>query len=126
MDLWALAAVSAFNLVCSGTSWSRDLVKDALFTKRDETPIVDTLRVDLQQGRWCMGDCTKTEPIYRVEATRILLEYNKNDELALERGIVVDRETGNYLNRNQMGDFVIIRTGECNAAPFTGFPKLRF
>lgn len=119
----AVSASAAFNLICSGTmmtgtgsGFSTKVEKNEEFTR--------IYRVDLDDKRWCVGDCAVTHELKSVEPTFIMFEDDKTIEGHVESG--VSRENGGFARKITGGLFFTIMTGECKRAPFTGFPAIKF
>lgn len=109
-------AVLAFDLVCSGWATFPDVD-----TKSDNRlPIAMTLRIDLENRRWCQSPCRNTSPIANVSATEIILSASRDE---YER---ISRESGEYWSESRFGDGRYYESAKCEARQFSGFPKLRF
>lgn len=120
----ALQGAAAFNLICTGTYTSGELL-----ARPEETRQVQvTLRVDLARGRWCGGTCETTAPIHRVTDTQITFRYEDNRRLDTDTITTVNRESGEYFDRERFLSFnrYSMTMGTCERAPFTGFPARRF
>ena len=124
MNIIAIAAAAAFNLVCSGTEWAgtKPADKDP-YNKATGKPFTDTYRVNLERGRWCFNTCDTTSPIQQADEANILLDSATDPDLKSGRLIRVSRETGQLVHRVAIGDYAFIRIGKCEAGPFTSFPK---
>jgi len=121
-----LAAAATFNLVCSGTATTTGSLSSP-----SSKPWSQTFRIDLDQKRWCDGDCRDTGPIADVSATKLILENKDTNSPGgrITSFTAIDRETGAYQSS------LIIKLihsrpsvdewkGACTLAPFTGFPKV--
>jgi len=115
----------AFNLVCTGTTYIGATKLDAL-KKENQLPYAETFRIDLKQGRWCSGKCQTTSPIYNIGSTSIMLKLEQDKEAGTESFISINREDGKVLDRTTVDTMILMNIGECERAPFTGFPALKF
>ena len=124
MLAFALQAVAAFNLVCTGTEATGKL-SVGLVNSPDAQPYSITFRVDLEHGRWCSHECSTTQRIVSVSDTEIRLETNVPgaDDLS---AVTLNRETGRFVDLLTIGENARLRQGTCERAPFTGFPQRRF
>lgn len=122
-----VAATAAFNLVCSGT-FVVGSMNDIVTQKKTPTEVV--YRIDLNEGRFCTGNCANTSPIYRVTDTQIIFEASEDKDAGSDTLEMVNRESGQYLNRLRFLDLttptIIMTQGVCEKAPFTGFPVRKF
>lgn len=110
--------VKQFDLVCTGTVDPTGIWE----------PVSTRLRVDLESGRWCDGECKAVTVIAEVQPATIWLEKESAEQEA--RGIMdwraLNRETGEY---NQVKDIPMVGRmalrAMCDAAPFSGFPAIQ-
>ncbi|WP_033924039.1 hypothetical protein [Sphingomonas sp. 35-24ZXX] len=118
----AIVTAATFNLVCVGTRYSSDKFDPDASKK----PVELIARVDLDQKRWCAGDCNATAPIHRVSDTEIVFDYV--DTQILLKSFVVNRESGAFEQKTHTRGtkWVQIITGQCERANFSGFPKRKF
>ena len=126
MKLLALAALAMmqpsdrqFDLVCSQTA----------FSGRPSTPEY-RFRIDLDQNRWCEGDCARPRPIASVTADRYTLVdmENRTGRLRTSNHSHIDRVTGEHWEQNMaVGGLTQIdsRKGMCERAPYSGMPEPR-
>ena len=114
------AAAAAFNLVCTGTQ----ATSQALAPPTSSLPFSVVYRVDLERGRWCSGDCSSTNPFYSVTVGEIV--FRSQTEETVRYVTKVNRESGAYTDALLVGDRLMITTGKCVKAPFTGLPEQRF
>lgn len=116
-----LAAVTAFNLVCSGTTFIGDVKKE------NQSAYAATFRIDLNAKRWCVGQCETTSPIFGISSTQIILKLEEDKNSGYESFISLNRENGAILDRTKI-DYkpFIMQSGKCERAPFTGFPAIKF
>lgn len=124
MILVAFAAAAVFNLDCTGTTFigaGLDAIK-----KQNQTPYAETFRIDLNAERWCSGKCETTTHIYRVSPTMIMLKLEQDEKIGSESFISLNREDGSVLDRTRVDTFIVMNTGKCQSAPFTGFPARKF
>lgn len=121
----ATAADGQFNLSCSGTL--RSIVPALL---RDQTePYTNVYRIDLAAGKWCSGDCTAQFDFVSVSPTALVLE-DKNVDTPRQHDTLnnrISRETGAHSIVAESGighsRLAMFWKGQCEKAPFTGFPK---
>jgi hypothetical protein len=115
-----LQAAVAFNLVCSVTSVSEGR----------STPATIVYRVDLDASRYCTDDCRQTLSLARTTESDIVFQDGPSPYTGLLNHTRVSRESGNYFSRisGSMGsiEMLIVTTGSCERAPFTGFPARQF
>ena len=121
----AVQGLMAFNLICTGTTYIGATRLDAL-KKENQLPYAQTFRIDLNERRWCSGKCETTSPIYNIGATTIMLKLEQDKEANTESFISINREDGKVLDRTIVDTMLIMNTGQCERAPFTGFPALKF
>jgi hypothetical protein len=82
-------AALAFDLVCAG--WATFPDADVKSDKR--LPIAMTLRIDLENRRWCQSPCRSTSPIADVSATEIILSAKAasiGQSLVLEKNDIMN------------------------------------
>ena len=80
MGVTSLAAVAAFNLVCTGM-----LSTESLPLGKQSRPYTVVYRVDLDAKKWCDGECKGTHPIYEVQPGFLKLEEPQNVDGPSER-----------------------------------------
>jgi hypothetical protein len=116
------AAVAAFNLICTGTTTSGEL----LDLGKPKTPVTVILRVDLGANRWCSGDCKSTAEIKEVRENSIIFRMGEDDNG--DDFFYVNRETGELFDRTRSFTlkWITLTQGNCEKAPFTGFPVRKF
>jgi hypothetical protein len=118
----AAAAASApsqqFDLICTGTPGNDGALVYAGADLR--------LRVDLAAGKWCEDDCRVINPIVEQQPAMLWLEKASEIEQRREQVHVraVNRETGQYLRIQESRFGQISERGQCQRAPFSGFPKI--
>jgi len=119
------AAAAAFNLVCSIAFTSGDLSKSLAPGATSPIPSKRVYHIDLDAGRYCTEPCASTNALYAVSPKQIVFKAEERGDLddTLE---VVDRETGELLDRLRMFPMVLMYTGKCEAGPFTGLPAPKF
>ena len=130
--LFVAAAVAAFNLECAvtGTTTSGPMTFGRKPTS--EWHAAKTLRIDLDAGRWCEGDCKETAPIVGMSETVLLLKGSDSSDADkfMDNETYINRETGEFVFRSRMGSLenllVIMVRGPCRRLPFTGFPTKLF
>jgi hypothetical protein len=126
-SLAAAAASAAFNLVCTGSITTQSL---ALGEKSE--PYSYTYRIDLKANRYCESDCRSPRPIFKVDPTVITLQDERSDTPSEKRLHVetVNRETGRHYildnsDSRDLGIMLMKWEGQCEKAPFTGFPEFK-
>ena len=90
-----VAAVVAFNLVCSGTTFIGSLKKE------NQSPYSEIFRIDLNSGRWCSGRCETTKSVHNADQTRIMLKLEEDASTGWESFIQLNREDGSILDRRR-------------------------
>lgn len=124
-----LAAVAAatLNLVCSGITTKTDINGS-----RSE-PYSVTYRIDLTHEKWCAGsddDCRVPEQFADINDAmfQFIRTEKETDSGRFFDVDQVNRETGRHQSLIISGRDAGIRTtkqeGQCEAAPFSGFPKI--
>lgn len=115
-----------FDLVCAGTK--RRLSQFV----NDSAPFATRIRIDLQRGEWCEGDCGAVEPFAEVQPASFTLRRSSGYSEALgynELSITIDRTTGAYLgfssSRGAGSMSTIEWRASCEPRPFSGFPEVR-
>lgn len=120
-EIVMLAAVVAFNLICTGSLSITDASD-----KRIEPYSVE-YRVDLANRLWCSGDCGMKREIAIIGQNEIALSYLRNSSGWLEDAIVLDRNTGAHtassVEVTERGRLSRHWKGKCETRPFSGFPK---
>lgn len=116
------AAEDRFDLVCRGVSTDLANVR---------TEVSARFRIDLALGRWCLADCEQTSAFADVGPDVLFFsrsEANTPTERHLRYARVsrisgewreVDVEMRPYPHSNDI-------RGQCESAPFSGFPTARF
>lgn len=114
-----LKALTAFNLVCTGT-----------MTSEPDTHVTGssvTYRVDLRSRQFCFHVCVCRLRIARVTRDElVLLDGPEGDEMHQYES--VNRSTLRWFSRSIVGpelssDVRTTEVGRCRLAPFTGFPR---
>ena len=127
IHLAAIAAAS-LNLVCSGITTKTDINGS-----RSE-PYSVTYRIDLTHGKWCVGsddECRVQEPF--ADLNDAMFQFIKTEKETVSGRFFgvdqVNRETGRHQSVIISGRDAGLRTtkqeGQCEAFPFSGFPKIR-
>ena len=122
---FAIAALGAFNLVCTGT-----ITTDGA-PPSPEDDYSYTYRIDLDAEKWCEEDCKTIHKIAAIQPAQITLEDSHDKDPVLGESKMktfVNRETGRhtviasslYFRR----PMTMIWKGQCERAPFSGFPKI--
>lgn len=126
MIAFAWQAALAFNLICNVSIVADDGVR---------MNAVEVYRVDLEARRYCFDECRSTLPIAAVSETEITLQNDPPGSPEGEMVTVISRESGAYRSRASQPlvtrpppneAIEIITSGQCQPAPFTGFPRRRF
>lgn len=116
-----LAAAMAFDLTCSVTSGS---IMGAP-PKKLEHPEKWSFRVNLEEGRYCDGDCRATQPIGKITPTTLYLRMIEGE--SLKETLQIDRASGALLHVSEFaGKVVSNQTGTCKVTPFTGLPRRKY
>jgi hypothetical protein len=116
----------AFNLACTGSSVSVHGGR----IHGELRPMSVVFRIDLDANRFCSDVCAETQPIASVTYGDIVLQ----DEIEKVSGEViyrtVSRESGRYYAQRKTGVGRklkrVVMVGNCERAPFTGFPERKF
>jgi len=108
-----------------------DLKCETKFTQRrpgedadPPVPLLDTLRLDLDEGRWCNSTCKETKPIYAISDREIVLESSGGEDVYPTT--VIHRDNGRYESNSKVGGIYDHEEGFCKKAPFSGFPTPQF
>ena len=124
MSSVGLAALAAFNLVCTGTMSANKTAP------MPDEPYKFVYRVDLDAEKWCDGECKATHKIASIQPTQITFEdSNEKDPVGGKSAIksFVNRETGLHVVTSKSVNFgrsmLLIWKGSCERQEFTGFPK---
>ena len=114
----ALQAALAFNLICSGTMRTGPV--GLALPERDGEPFTVTYRIDVDAGRWCSDACDEVEPLASIFEGQILLRdrHGANGSNVVTVIPALRRFTDTAIE----GDTATLRSGTCEAAPFSGFP----
>jgi hypothetical protein len=56
----------------------------------------------------------------------IMLKLEQDEKVGSESFISLNREDGSIVDRTRVGTFIVMNTGKCQPAPFTGFPARKF
>jgi hypothetical protein len=124
--LYAVAAVAAFNLVCSGTTTKTD------YNGSKSEAYTATYRVDTAARLWCLDDdnaCKSPEPLVDISPVSIKFVDATTDKPDQYFRYVdqVNRETGAHQSLIISGRDAQIRIvkkeGHCEPTAFSGFPK---
>ena len=116
----SLQAALAFNLTCTGTERAGPLGNS--MPDRPPFSFTITYRIDMDLGRWCSGDCERTEALGSVLAGHILLR----DQRAPTGRHVIDFDpaTGRLTDTLTDGNRQVLRNATCTRQGFSGFPGL--
>ena len=116
---------SAFNLLCSGTMYTRDLTDP--YSGPVLQDVSEVYRIDLLARRWCVDKCLTTLPIIRIAPTRLTLQDITTPSEGIQSyNVEVNRETGVMFSTLRVAGMEVRTVQHCEAQPFTGFPLLKF
>lgn len=124
----SVAIAASFNLVCSGT------IEKTTYEGKTSTPYNSVYRVDLDGGRWCVGndqECKTPETIKVTTEKYIKFIYTWPTAPGDNFRYVdqVDRETGEHqlLIQSGSGAAIVSESGRgvCQKAPFSGFTTFK-
>jgi hypothetical protein len=121
---FVIAALGAFNLVCTGTI----TIDGAPLSPNSDYSY--TYRIDLDAEKWCEADCKTIHKIAAVQPAQITLTDSHDKDPVLGESKMkafINRETGRhtviansvYLKRPMTMGW----DGQCERLPFSGFPK---
>lgn len=125
MNTIAVAA-AAFNLVCTGTKTTDSLMG------HDTKPNEATYRLDLNDKKWCEGECKARQDMASVQPAELRLQDESKDTPSERSRLLntIDRETGaqaitaTYANpRDRRSTITMKWDGSCTKGPFTGFSE---
>ena len=126
-----LAQAQQFDLVCSG------LMKSTSVGGKQVKPYDKTIRIDLDEGKWCEGECLALHDIAEVQPIQITFtdkEVDTRDEQSFTKEFV-NRQTGVHraFSSGRYPRFPELTVsleweGTCRSEPFSGFtkPKTQF
>jgi hypothetical protein len=119
-------SLMAFNLVCTGSSVS----VHGGGIHGQLRPMSVVFRIDLDANRFCSDACAETQPIASVTYGDVVLQ-DETDRVSGEAIYrTVRRESGRYYadRRTGVGRKLkrVLMVGDCERAPFTGFPVRKF
>lgn len=113
-----LQIVAAFNLVCGGTMRTGPL--GLALPESGGAPFAVTYRIDIDRQLWCSDACDATEPVASILDGQIVLREHYNP---LGSSVITfTPATLRFTDTRIEGDTATLRSGTCEAAPFTGFP----
>ncbi|HST36264.1 MAG TPA: hypothetical protein VLK25_06510 [Allosphingosinicella sp.] len=123
MLAFALQAVVAFNLICTGTYTTERRHRRLDHVVSQPRPFTIVYRVDLTGARYCVDACTSIKPLAEVSESAIVFEdtsilFGQDDGVL----ILMDRRTGRYIGNSNFLD-TVRHSGRCEQAPFGGFPE---
>ena len=118
MPAAALQIGLAFNLVCSGMLRTGPV--GLALPEANGEPFTITYRIDLDARRWCSDSCDATEPVVLVFEGQILLRDRRDQDGS--NVITVFPANRRFTDTTIAGDQATLRSGSCEAAPFSGFP----
>ncbi|WP_066798603.1 hypothetical protein [Sphingomonas soli] len=122
---WLIVAASAFNLLCTGTTYLHNPADPYSAPETYQTS--ETYRIDLKKGRWCLDRCTSTIAIAKIEPTVITLQDIATPIFDVQAySVTIDRETGLLLAKLVVRGIESRSVLQCELRPFTGFPAIRF
>jgi hypothetical protein len=117
----ALQIGLAFNLVCSGTMRSGPV--GLALPEQDGAPFTITYRIDLDAGRWCSDDCGDVEQLASIVGGQILLRDRHDPDGS--NVLTIFPAQRRFTDTIIAGNVATLRSGTCDAEPFTGFPLNR-
>lgn len=88
------------------------------------------IRIDLENNRWCEGDCPQGRPLAAVDADRYtLFDYDNRGARLRTTGLsFVNRQTGEHYE-SMISIGVLSQTqrrnGQCAREPYSGMPEPR-
>lgn len=116
----SVVAVAVFNLICT--------VQGTYFDKKQQDggsfPV--EYRIDLAEGRFCVGTCDETHPIAKATATDFYLVAKSYEDGSNKEFIKINRESGSYVWILGAPPSEVRLIGECEKRPFSGFPQRKF
>jgi hypothetical protein len=125
MLAWLIVAASAFNLLCTGTTYVRD--PGDPYSAPETYQTSETYRIDLKKGRWCLDRCSSTIAIAKIEPTTITLQDITTPIFNVQAyTVTIDRETGQLFSKLVVRGMESRSVLQCELRPFTGFPAIRF
>lgn len=115
---FAVQAIAAFNLVCSGTVRSGPI--GMALPEEGGEPFTITYRIDLGNQTWCSDGCASTETVAAIVNGEILLR--DRHVASGSHVIVVTPGTGRFADTLIEDNVATLRSGRCEPAAFDGFP----
>lgn len=131
---FVFAAALTTQVAASQPSDRFDLLCEGVVTSDGDpagAPVVRRIRIDLEAGRWCADDCSRTEAIAEASADALVLDRDGQapggpGRYALQ---TVSRVTGAWRSdvsmRRPVSMWVKV-AGSCRPAAFSGFPAAMF
>lgn len=118
-----------FDLNCVGKTYESG--EGGLANKANHFPKTVRYRIDFVEGRWCRDECKETEAIVALDNQSIILEQSAEGETSYDKVVVLNRETGQLLDRFRVfwpkeARLMIMTTANCVKEPFSGFPSYKF
>jgi hypothetical protein len=118
MPVPALQVAITFNLICSGTLRSGPV--GLALPEQDGEPFTITYRIDLDARRWCSDACDEVEPLASIVDGQILLRDRHDPDGSSV--VTIFPAARRFTDTRIEGDRATLRSGSCEAEPFTGFP----
>jgi hypothetical protein len=114
----ALQIGLAFNLICSGTTRSGPV--GLALPEQNGEPFTITYRIDVDGRRWCSDDCGEVEPLASIVEGQIVLRDQHDPDGS--NVVTIFPAMRRFTDTSIEGDVATLRSGSCDAEPFTGFP----
>lgn len=108
----------AFNLICSGTMRTGPV--GLALSEQGGEPFTITYRIDVDGRRWCSDECTEIEQMDSIFEGQIVLRDRHQDDGS--DVITIFPAARRFTDTEIQGNTAVLRSGTCEAAPFTGFP----
>lgn len=110
---------TAFNLWCEGTEtkMSKAGLQEIRYTR--------LYRINLENGRYCDGDCATTQVLSKVDPYRITF-YEGYGPTGYGSEKSINRENGELVEMAIRADGTSGVLAKCERRPFSGFPQQQF
>ena len=110
---------TAFDLWCDGTETktSKAGLQEIHFTR--------LYRINLENGRYCDGDCATTQVLAKVDQYRITF-YDSYGPTGFGSERSINRENGEFVEMAVRPDGTNGVLAKCERRPFSGFPQRQF
>jgi hypothetical protein len=114
----ALQLGLAFNLICSGTMRTGPI--GLALPEQDGEPFTIVYRIDVDGRRWCSDDCGDVEQMDSIVGGQIVLRDQHDSDGS--DVITIFPAARRFTDTEIAGNTATLRSGTCDAGPFTGFP----